>query len=119
MSADRKDERPLIGWAVLTALSVTVLAALGFFWLRERSTASERKPPAHELRLRLDINSASAEELDLLPGVGASRAAKLVEARSRRGGFKRLAELDEPGLLGAGASARLEPYLEPLPGDSR
>jgi competence protein ComEA len=124
--------RSLVGWATVLALALTALAALGFVWLRDRRAAARPRPfdglrassgepveplPAGDLRLRLDINAASAGELDLLPGVGAFRASKIVEARKARGGFKRLAELDEPGLLGPGAAARLAPYLQPLPGD--
>jgi len=106
-----------MGWATVLALTLTALAALGFLWLRERRSAQRAGQPAEALRHRLDINAASAEELDLLPGVGAFRAKKLIDARQARGGFKRLAELDEPGLLGPGASQRLAPYLQPLPGD--
>ena len=115
----QRPERPLVGWATVMALALTGLAALGFVWLRERRAAGRPRAPAGELRLRLDLNAASAEELDLIPGVGPGRAARIVEVRKARGGFKRLAELDEPALLGPGASERLAPYLDPLPGDRR
>jgi hypothetical protein len=104
------------GWVVVAALALTGLAALGGLWLRDRGMAG-RAPAPETLRLRLDLNTASAAELDLLPGIGATRAARLVEERKVRGGFKRMNELDEPGLLGPGASARLAPYVLPLPGD--
>jgi competence protein ComEA len=101
------------------ALALTGLAALGLVWLRERRAAGRPRPPAGELRLRLDLNAASAEELDLIPGVGPGRAARIVEVRKARGGFRRLAELDEPALLGPGAAERLAAYFAPLPGDRR
>jgi hypothetical protein len=110
-----KPAGPLTGWATVMALALTGLAALGFIWLREGRSAARERPPAGELLLRLDLNSASAEQLDLLPGVGAPRARKIVEAREARKGFKRLAELDE--VLGPGSAERLAPYLMPLPGD--
>jgi DNA uptake protein ComE-like DNA-binding protein len=108
-----------MGWTTVLALALTALATLGFLWLRERHSAQRGRAPAEELRHRLDINAASAEELDLLPGVGAFRAQKLIEARAARGGFKHLTELDEPGLLGPGGSQRLVPYLKPLPEEPR
>jgi competence protein ComEA len=39
------------------------------------------------------LNTATAEELDKLPGVGPSKALRIVELRTKLGGFKRLEEL--------------------------
>ena len=106
------------GWLVVAALALTALAVLGALWLREGGRSGQAPPP-ETLRLKLDLNKASAAELDLLPGIGPTRAARLVEQRKVRGGFKNLAELDEPTMLGPGASERLAPYVLPLPGDGR
>ncbi|HOX07890.1 MAG TPA: helix-hairpin-helix domain-containing protein [Planctomycetota bacterium] len=107
------------GWTAVAALALTALAVLGFLWIREQRRAAAEPPGGTELRLRLDLNAAGVAELQLVPGVGASRAERVVEARRRRGGFRRLAELDEPALLGPGAAERLAPYFQPLPGDPR
>jgi hypothetical protein len=112
-----------VGWSVLGALALSAVAGLGVAWLIEEHRAARRRPAPGELHLRLDLNRASARELELLPGVGSSRALRLVRERERRGGFHSLRELDESGLLGPGASQRLAPYLlpiakgEPAPGD--
>jgi competence protein ComEA len=103
-----------IGWGVLAALALTALVALGAAWSFERRRSAGGKPLPEKLRLRLDLNSASAEELQILPGIGPARAARIVETRHRRGGFKSLSELDEKALLGPGAAERLAPYLLPL-----
>lgn len=42
---------------------------------------------------KLVLNAASAEELDKLPGVGPSKALKIVELRTKLGRFTRLEEL--------------------------
>lgn len=42
---------------------------------------------------RMDINRASAEELELLPGVGPSLAKRVVEVRERLGPFARPEDL--------------------------
>jgi hypothetical protein len=39
----------------------------------------------------VNVNTATVEELEQLPGIGASRARALVEARERRGGEPRTA----------------------------
>ena len=99
----------------MAALALTALAALGVMWWLGERRAEACPPSCDALRLRLDLNTASADELELLPGIGPARAARLVEARRRRGGFKSLSELEEKTLLGPGASERLAPYLRPLP----
>ena len=106
-----------VGWTVLAALALSGIALLGALWWGESRRQGEPKPPPEKLRLRLDINSASAEELELLPGIGTKRALKIVKARQRRGAFRSLAELDEPDVLGPGTFERLAPHLAPLPGD--
>lgn len=107
---------PGTGWVVVAALALSGLAALGALWIRDRARAAQAPAP-ETLRKRLDLNAASAAELDILPGVGVARAARLVEERKVRGGFRRMSEIEEPGLLGPGAAARLAPYVLPLPGD--
>ncbi|MBI4522131.1 MAG: helix-hairpin-helix domain-containing protein [Gemmatimonadetes bacterium] len=47
----------------------------------------------------LDLNRASADELSRLPGIGPTLAARIVEARKRRGAFRSVDDLlDVPGI---------------------
>jgi competence protein ComEA len=41
----------------------------------------------------VNINTASAAELDVLPGIGAKTAARIVEYRQKNGPFKKVEEL--------------------------
>ena len=59
----------------------------------------------------VNVNTASVEELQLLPGIGESRAQALVELRKRRGGFKSLDELKEVKGIGDASLERMRPYL--------
>jgi competence protein ComEA len=59
----------------------------------------------------VNINTASVEELELLPGIGASRARALVEAREAKGGFKSLDDLLEVKGIGEANLAKLRPHL--------
>jgi len=59
----------------------------------------------------VNVNTASAEELSLLPGVGPSRARAIIELRQQRGGFKRVEDLLEVKGIGESSLAKLKPYL--------
>jgi len=63
------------------------------------------------LGLPLDLNSASAEDLSLLPGLGPRLSRAIVELRARRGRFGRLEELLEAPGLGPATLAELKPLL--------
>lgn len=53
------------------------------------------------LGLKIDLNSAAAEELALVPGIGERLSAQIVELRRERGRFEDLADLAAvPGLKG-------------------
>jgi competence ComEA-like helix-hairpin-helix protein len=45
------------------------------------------------LMLAIDLNSATARELQSIPGVGPALARKIVEFRDKKGGFRRVEEL--------------------------
>ena len=59
----------------------------------------------------VNVNTATAEELQLLPGIGAARADALVELRKQRGGFKSLEQLKDVKGIGDASLERLRPYV--------
>jgi competence protein ComEA len=61
----------------------------------------------------VDLNSATAEQLDALPGVGPATAAKIVSYRQEHGAFHSLAELDAVPGIGAGRLAQLKGLVVP------
>ena len=61
--------------------------------------------------LVLDPNLASVEELQLLPGVGRTRAEQIVLERIRRGPFKSLAELERVDGIGEDTVRNLARHL--------
>jgi competence protein ComEA len=69
--------------------------------------AAEAKAPAG----KVNINTASAEQLEELPGVGAKLAARIVEYRQKSGGFKSVQELMNVRGVGEKNLAKLQPHL--------
>ena len=59
----------------------------------------------------VNVNTASAAELEMLPGVGASRAKAVIEAREAKGGFKSLDDLLAVKGIGEASLAKLRPHL--------
>ncbi|MBW3655756.1 MAG: helix-hairpin-helix domain-containing protein [Gemmatimonadetes bacterium] len=64
---------------------------------------------------RLDPNTASADELDRLPGVGPALAGRIVAWRAERGRFRTLADLDSVPGVGPALLRRAAPHLSLRP----
>lgn len=59
----------------------------------------------------VDINSAGAEELELLPGIGPAKAAAIMEYRAEHGPFSDVQELLEVPGIGEATFAGLRDYV--------
>ncbi len=59
----------------------------------------------------VNINTATPEQLELLPGIGEARARAVVSMRKQRGGFKSVDELTEVKGIGEAALERLRPFV--------
>lgn len=108
------DSSPIGALGVVVAiLSVAALGAA-----RPRSDGIEIPPPVHRVRageshepaLPLDLNQASARELEALPRVGPALAARIVAYREARGAFASVDDLDAV----KGVGPRMLEQLRPL-----
>lgn len=62
-------------------------------------------------RGRLDLNRATAAELELLPGIGPTAAARIVAFREQIGGYRHVEELARVKGIGEKTLARLRPLV--------
>lgn len=61
---------------------------------------------------KLNLNTATEDQLVLLPGVGPSKAERVVTWRTKHGAFKRVADLRHVKGFGYKTLKKLEPYLD-------
>lgn len=76
-------------------------------------SSSQPEPPARAGIL--DLNKATAAELELLPGVGPSLAARIVEFRDKNGPFKKFEDLDKVYGFGPKMLEKIHPFVEVAP----
>jgi competence ComEA-like helix-hairpin-helix protein len=80
------------------------------------STADEDllrpRPSKKDVTGKLNLNTATEEQLMLLPTVGPSKAERVVTWRKKNGGFKRTADLRRVKGFGYKTFKRLEPFLD-------
>lgn len=75
------------------------------------AAANGRSTPSAKLPLRpVNVNTASASELETLPGVGPATAARILERRAKSR-FRSLDDLDEVKGLGPKKLEKLKPYV--------
>jgi len=110
---DRQDEASLVQRQHVAAVVLLLLLLALPAWFTTPSTVPDGATRA-AIRLRLNPNTASAAELQLLPGVGPVLAGNIVEYRRsavERPAFRSLADLENVRRIGPKTAARLEPYL--------
>jgi len=107
---------------VVAGLTAASLAAVGAWFLAagglEGDLVDHDSPPAATVVFTVDLNTASAEELAQLPGLGPALAGRIVAGRRVHGPFSSAAGLlDVPG-IGPATLARLTPHLRPFEPDA-
>ncbi len=90
------------------ALALSFLASAGVVM------AAPKQAPAG----KVNINTANAQQLAELPGVGAKLAARIVAYRQKSGAFKTSQELMNVQGVGEKNFARLQPHLTVGGGDA-
>ena len=88
--------RNTFAFLLITLVALTSVAQAG--------TPSAKNP--------LDLNQATATELEALPGIGAVKAAAILAVRDARGGFASVDELESVRGIGATLAAKLRPLVK-------
>jgi competence protein ComEA len=79
--------------------------------------APTKKSTHKDLAGKLNLNTATEDQLMMLPSVGPAKAERIVDWRKKNGGFKRTADLRHVKGFGYKTFKRLEPFLD-IKGDT-
>lgn len=77
-----------------------------------QSTESQAAAPA---KPTINLNSANLDQLESLPGIGRKTAERIIEHRTKSGGFKRIEELMNVKGIGEKSFLKLKPLISATP----
>lgn len=99
-------ENRAITLAAMSFCLAAIVALRVWYWKPIEGTEVVEIPP-----FSFDLNLATSEELDLIPGIGAKMANDIVSLREEMGGFKSVEDLQAIRGIKKAKLAAIEPYV--------
>ena len=107
---------------MIAALILGIAAIIGLVWSMTTSSAA---PESHAqlsqsavldghptpARLLIDLNTAGADELELLPSIGPKLAQRILDDRAENGPYESLKDLDRVSGIGPKTIARVADWV--------
>ena len=93
-------------------LAGLLLSLFGALVVPSLAVASQQAGPGGQEQQKIEINSATAEQLQEIPGIGPALATRIIDFREEHGPFERVEDLLNVQGIGVRTLERMRPYLE-------
>lgn len=99
--------------SVFTALSADTIAVESPVLKTPESSPKAKTgiKKTHPLKLKINVNTASAKELEKLPRIGPATARNIILYRQENGHFKTIEELQKVKRIGPKTLLKIKPYI--------
>lgn len=96
------------------ALMLVLMAACITLIMHVRNAPRPATQQMHAPLLQLNIDTSTAAELSLIPGLGDVLTQRILDERDRRGGFTSIDELDQIAGIGTVMLERVRQHVQPI-----
>ena len=91
--------------------ALAICGALLFMTPASAAAQSSESQAATPAKPTININSATLDQFESLPGIGRKTAERIIEHRTKSGGFKRIEELMNVKGIGEKSFLKLKPLI--------
>jgi len=97
---------------IATALAIGVTILIGLPALAANLQSQSPTPAATApAKTAINLNTATVDQLETLPGIGRKTAERIIEYRTKAGGFKRIEDLMNVKGIGEKSFLKLKPLV--------